>query len=508
MVAGIYVMFFGIRHFSRLLTLQHTAINNIGNVLTENPQERIRPWPFFISQFKVVLHYITMFIWPFNMCVEYDWKISRGIFAADCIGPFIVLALIFGFLLSLYRKNRSHVVVFAALWFFTVLAPRSSFIPSSELLTDYKTFVGSMGILFIFSTVIVYCIERLKEAFLQKELEQFAPLVILPCLLIVMLPVGYAAYSRNLVWSSGVEFWGNILKNAPGKPRAYNNYGVALSESGKYKESIPYYLKAIQMDNHYPDPVNNIAVAYAQTGNVDRGIFYLQKVIEMQPNYPEGYNNLASFLIQKGEYDRAEQSLKVAVKLRPHYGKAYYNLGKVYFAQNRMEEAYESFKNACTIADLDNPAGFETFGRICIALKKYDEAIQALTKMARMAPCRDSYFHLGNAFHIQGDFNKALQAYKQAERYDANDNRLMYNLGETYAKLHDPKMALNYFQRAQSLNYAGANLPIRVAWCLKTLNRLDEAQMLLEQITQQPQMPDDIKRVAQNELKMMREVTV
>ena len=63
-----------------------------------------------------------------------------------------------------------------------------------------------------------------------------------------------------------------MIQNAPGKARAYNNYAVALSEKGLYKESLPYYIKAIEMDDLYPDPLNNLAVAYSFMGDTEKAI--------------------------------------------------------------------------------------------------------------------------------------------------------------------------------------------------------------------------------------------
>jgi len=58
--------------------LQMEARNNIGNLLTEKFTDKITPLHYCISQFKVMLHYIRIFIWPFGICIEYDWKLVGG----------------------------------------------------------------------------------------------------------------------------------------------------------------------------------------------------------------------------------------------------------------------------------------------------------------------------------------------------------------------------------------------------------------------------------------------
>src|SRR5690606_29967116 len=121
--------------------------------------------------------------------------------------------------------------------------------------------------------------------------------------LLIVLPLGCMTLKRNNIWRSGLEFWPNMIDNAPQKARADNNYGVELSlKLGKYVESIPYFQKAIDMDPLYPDPYNNIAVVYAHIGQVDRAIESLKQVLRINPYHAEGYNNIASFFLQKKDY--------------------------------------------------------------------------------------------------------------------------------------------------------------------------------------------------------------
>ena len=95
---GAYLYFYKPGYFINMFGLKMEARNNIGNMLTETKGEKILPLHFLISQFKVILHYIWMFIWPFDISVEYDWKLSRSFFAPDSLIPFFVLCIIAGFI--------------------------------------------------------------------------------------------------------------------------------------------------------------------------------------------------------------------------------------------------------------------------------------------------------------------------------------------------------------------------------------------------------------------------
>lgn len=497
-----YVYFLKPSFFFKLLGLKLEARNNIGNILTENRTDKIFPLHYFISQFKVVLHYFWIFVWPFNICVEYDWKLSKSFFSFDAIVPFFCLCLGAWYIKHALKRDKCSVVVFALLWFLVVLAPRSTIIPSSELLTDYKTYGGSMGVMLLLASFIVWAVQGLYaqwascKKYITSEQMQYCMLVLLA------FPIGYATVVRNRVWRSGEEFWKNIIDNAPGKARAYNNYAVALSEKKEYKRSIPYYAKAIEMDSSYPDPLNNIAVAYAMEGDLDRGIYYLTEGIKMMPNYPEGYNNLASFLIEKKEYAKAETMLKHAIVLRPHYGKAFFNLGKIYVSINQPEKALEAFKNSCTKGDLDNdPEPYRLWARLSLALQRYDEAIVAHSKLLEFDKSVDTVFNLANAYYLSNNFGQAVQWYTQVLAMCPDDERILYNLGEAYFRLGNYKQAIEYFNKITSASMPA--LPLRKAACLREMNNIVEAKRTLQEYVNQPDLAENFKVAALTELKRL-----
>jgi tetratricopeptide (TPR) repeat protein len=467
--------------------------------LTHNPNALITPGYFFISQFKVVLHYLWIFLWPFSISVEYDWKLSRNLFAVDCIFPLMILVCLSVVVFRLFKKNNTHPICFGALWFAACIAPRSSFMPSSELLADYKTYLASMGWLFIIAAALVkiveYCMRHYKQVYVQ-------PIFVL----FFAIPLGYCTMQRNIVWSSGLEFWGNIIKNAPGKARAYNNYGVELAqEHGKLLESIPYFQKAIAMDQKYSDPCNNLAVIYARTNNPNGAIDVLTKSLKINPHYPEGYNNLASIFLDQKEYEKAKKALLMALQYRPHYGKAMLNLGRVYTAEGDDITAWEWYKKCCMQGDMDNEAGFNLYAQASFTLKKYDDAIFAYKKVLELNPA--SYvaiFKIGNAYYHTEKFHDALTWYDKAIRIKPGDHHALFNLAETYMKLGQPEKALPYYQKVQHVSAHIPQVELCLAQCYRILGEYDQAQAVLNNVCNKMTTPEDIKITAQAMINNLR----
>jgi len=487
-IFGIYIYFLKPSFFTNILGLQKVAKNNIGNVITQRPGQIITPWVFFISQFKVIIHYLWMFIWPFSISVEYDWMLSKSIFSPDSFFPLLGLLALSIVIFKLLKKNKTSLVAFGFLWFFICIAPRSSIIPSPELLVDYKTYLASFGWVFLLASGLVWAtlfllgkIKMLSEPKKQYGLHLTG--------LALTLCIGAATMQRNTVWRSGVEFWGNVLKNAPGKARAYNNYGVELSQKLKdYEGAIPYFRKAIAMDKNYADPLNNLAVASSHLGKIDEAIFALQKSLKIHKYYPEGYNNLASFFIQKGQLEKAEKCLELSLKLRPHYGKAYFNLGRICLKRNQREKAWEHFRDACTKADFDMKFGFEIFGKISLELKKYDSAIFAYQKMIQLAPNdAGGLFNLANAHFLAKQFEKSKKIYQHLLALKPNDIKAIYNLAEAYFNLGQHADALKNYQRAFHAKKFLPYIQIRMANCLERLGRPYEAKNMVAEFLKEEQ---------------------
>jgi len=511
LVFTIYLYFLKPKFFTDILGLQKVAKNNIGNVITQNPATKITPWMFFRSQFKVILHYLWMFIYPLGISVEYDWVLSKSFFAPDCLLPFIALALIGTTIIKILARNKASMIAFGALWFFLAISPRSSIIPSPELLVDYKTYTASFGWLFLIASGIIFAIQKIRLAINKPQpspvihtTEQLPPelahelptepqkktpvplYITITASLLIAVITGLLTRQRNTIWESGLAFWGDMVKKAPGKARAYNNYGVELSQkSHDFHGSIPYFKKAIKMDKHYPDPWNNLSVAYANIGKIDEAINALKHSIKIYPYYPENYNNLASFYLQKNDLDQAEKLLKTAIKLRGHYGKAHFNMGRVFYARGDKEEAWKWFKKCCTECDFDNaPHGFAIYAKVSMALKKYDDAIFGYTKALSFEPQNmDTAFNLANAYFMDTKYDNAINIYKQILHANPRNAKAQYNLGEAYISQKKYELALECYEKAKRMPNMSKIFPyfnIRLANCLEKLGRPQEAKKTLE----------------------------
>lgn len=490
--------------FRKILSMGETVANNRGNILNGSYSTLITPWHFMISQFKVVLHYLAIFFFPVGLSVEYDWKMVSGFFAPDCILPLMALLALAGSALYRWFHNHKSLYAFSLAWFFIALAPRSTILPSPELVCDYKTYLSSIGVFFWMAVVLAHLYEWACEYDLISLVPTSRNLQTSALGLVCALGLGFSAYQRNLVWETSVSLWLDIVEKAPLKARGQNNCGVALSEAGRYEEAIPYFVKAIQLDRQYSDPWSNKAVVHSVKGDDDSAIRSLQEAIRLNPEYAEAQNNLGSLLIKKGEFAAAEGSLKNAVLIRPHYGKAWFNLGRLYLEQKKNDEAWGAFIKA-TQGDLDLPNVFDIVGQVGLQIGKYEEAVVAFEEAIKRSngeKIPHTYFNLANGYFLTNRYPEAKSIFSKLSAENPHEHKFTYNLAETMFMQGDYSSALPIFDAISKATDSLPNAPMRAAQCLEKSGNLKDAAEYIGMMISKATSQDVVAGLAQEKKRL------
>lgn len=457
--------------------------NNLGNILTHDPTVHITPLTFLMSQFRTIMHYIALIFVPLTMSVEYDWKLAQKFFSPEVLIPLTQILLIIAGAIYAIIHRKMLLVGFGIAWFFIVVAPRSSIIPSAELVCDYKSYLAVAGIFMALSFLLAALIEKIKTSYASLPKHAYTLPIHAGAFILLFLPLGGLTYIRNLVWTSQEAFWADCVKKAPNKARTQNNYGVGLCEAGKFELAIKHYNIAINLDPLYQDPLNNIAVAYSMIGRSDLAIASLQKAIEISPEYPEAYNNLASVYIEQKNIDQAEKLLKKAISLRAYYGKAYFNMARVCDARNDHEGVVTNLIKASE-GDLDVvPEVYTKLGLSFCKIQRFEEAVGAFKKAIDLGDSSPKgWFNYANALQLNNQQALALPIYEQLFAQDSADVRYANNLGECYVSLNEYEKALAVFDQMLKKNLNAGQIVFRIATCYEKMNQYDQAKAFLARI--------------------------
>lgn len=324
-----------------------------------------------LSQFRVVLFYISLLLWPHpsRLNLDHDFQPSHSLL--DPATTLLSMTAIVVFLvLAVLTAKKQRLISFCILWYFGNLVIESSII-GLELVFEHRNYMPSM--LFIFLGVLL-SYRYLKPKWL-------APLL----LSVVAVICAFWTFERNEVWRSPVLIWKDSIKKSPQNPRPYNNLGVALAHQGHYRLAVDQYHNALQLNPQYANAHANLGHVLARQGNIVAAIDHLTTALKINPNKYEAHNNLGIALVIQGRYQQATEHFSAALTIKPDYAQAHSNLGLALKKQGRLPEAVVHFKEALKIDALFAPA-HNNLGMALADQGRLDEAIAHFTAALKIDP--------------------------------------------------------------------------------------------------------------------------
>ncbi len=477
--AGYFVVLFGVLAYmgvARPAYISHIATNpiknNRGNLLTQTHDQRITTYNYLISQFKVILHYLTLFFTPHRVCFDYDMKLASTFFAFDVLASFLLLLMLIGAAVKAWIKDKGNLYVFCFAWFMISILPRASIFPSTELVCDYKTYVASFGpllcIALLATSLINYLVTYLEKrrSGIDKGITQFF------LSLAMFFGLGYATGQRNIVWSSDLAFWKDATVKAPTKARGFNNYGTALWARGDSDGAIEAFKQAIAKDGFYGEPHVNLASIYQGKGIIDEAMKHYKRAMEIGEGHPEMFHNLGMLHFSQKSYDKSAICFEEAIRLRPHYGRALINLGRSYQLQNKNDKAIEIYERALA-SDYQDRDLYYLHGSLCYDMGKYDRAVLSLESVDKRF--MDTSFKLGCCYFNTNNIAKAAECFERALEVEPTNLMYAYNCGQACLKAGKFDKALKMFDQCKSREQELPYVPLHRSKCLFYLGKKDDA---------------------------------
>jgi serine/threonine protein kinase/tetratricopeptide (TPR) repeat protein len=234
-------------------------------------------------------------------------------------------------------------------------------------------------------------------------------------------------------------------------PEAYKYLleGGKHHSSWKYREAIPLYEKAVEIDPGFAMAYRALAMAHSNLGDLTKRKEYIEKALELSDRISDGERYLIQgdyYSTSEKTYDRAIEAYKKLTTLYPDNWIGHNNLGVVYDKTGEFEKAAERFEIAVKIAGgmlhydnlaydyvrlglydkaralyaeyLEDVSDIPEFhGRIAeiyIYQRKYDLALEEAEKAFVLDPTNYRIPRLkGDIYHLMGDFFKAEEEYKK-----------------------------------------------------------------------------------------------
>ncbi|MCX5807075.1 MAG: tetratricopeptide repeat protein [Proteobacteria bacterium] len=350
---------------------------------------------YFLTQFRVILTYIRLFLLPVNQNLDYNYPVSAGFFQLKTFFSFLVLLGILSAGVLLFKRYR--LISFGIFWFFLTLSVESSIIPiSQDVIFEHRTYLSGFGFFLVLTGVSFYFIR-----------EKHLGIVLI---LILMIAVQYTAltYQRNKIWKDDYTLWGDCIKKSPDKARVNHSFGIALSHiKGNAREAIYYHNKSISLSKNYAEPYDGRGFAYYMLGQYQRAVEDYNEAIRLKPHMAELYNNRSFSYLALGQYQRAVEDYNKAIRLKPHMVEPYNNRGFVYYILGQYQRAIEDYNKAISLRP-DYADYYNNRGNTYAEIGQYQHAFEDFNKAIHLRPdyAGAYYDNRGMTYFKQG--NKEL----------------------------------------------------------------------------------------------------
>src|SRR5688572_30324704 len=154
-------------------------------------------------------------------------------------------------------------------------------------------------------------------------------------------------------------------------------------------------------------------VAQLSLDDYGRALPFFEKAAEIDNTYPEAWYQLGFSLGVLGRHSDSLKASKQAAKLRPEWASVYVNIGASSFALNQYKEAADAYRQAIKLDD-GNPETQYAYGLSLNKLSRTDEEILAYKRAIALKPDYPSALEkLGQASFKQKKWADAANAFEQ-----------------------------------------------------------------------------------------------
>ncbi len=222
----------------------------------------------------------------------------------------------------------------------------------------------------------------------------------------------------------------------------------------KTKMAEGYYTKGI---SHY------------QQKNYELASVEFNRSLQTDSNNKQSYYMLGLICSDQGKLDQAIKYFKEAIDRDSDYSEAYNALGTVYSRQQKWKEALKNFNKALENKLYSTPhIPYLNIGRLYMAQKEYDKAVDAYREAKRYANQDFIIFELGTALFEAGKNKEALSEFREGVGMAPQNADLRYSLALALLKDGDKKAALAEFKKTTELA-PGSDLAKKAKDYIKTL---------------------------------------
>ena len=306
---------------------------------------------YLATQSLVLWHYLSLCIWPSDLCIDYRWPPVASIGVAF---PWVGLTL--GLMATgVWLYWRGMLLGWLVLAVFLLLAPTSTFIPVTDIALDHRMYLATAAVI----ACLIIIVQRLLSRWRWAS-EAWVMWAIAGSILMAMF---IRTSKRANDWSSGFDLWHSAAMVVPHNPRALQNLTNAADQEGRRGELL-VVLETLRTQclihgQRAPAVASRLAEELMKSGQpIDVEPLLAEAIEGLSPSGPIDERqehaaarvNLGLLLLQRGDLAQAEEQLKRGLVSDPKQAFAHAILGDLAFQRQEFDIAVDHFQKAVALS--------------------------------------------------------------------------------------------------------------------------------------------------------------
>ncbi len=284
-----------------------------------------------------------------------------------------------------------------------------------------------------------------------------------------------------------IKLFDKVRKSWGDNPDIWYLAGLAYGKLNDMKKVKQVSMRALDMEPGHFGALCNLANAQIGLDETEAALKNYDKALLAKPEAPEVLDNYGRALASIGRREEAVEYYQKAIKCNPHHGAAYAALARTYAESGKPIEALKVFRQALKLT----PNLFEAhvgIGALFCGMGGKQEAEFHFNEALRINKQDPQiFFGLATARRIAGDFDGALDALYQAERYtEGSDPKLLAIRADVLEHKGDKEQA--YSIVSQLLE--GDIPPKAIAVYSRVCRKYDNCAGVLEHIDRAAERPE------------------
>ncbi len=221
-----------------------------------------------------------------------------------------------------------------------------------------------------------------------------------------------------------------------------------------------------------PEEVYKVANYYFNNQLLDEALRYYQLLLELNPNHKMGLFELGGIYSNLGNLEEAIKCWQKIISIDPHFTRAHFNLALAYSKLKKYSEALSELQITLSLVrQSGDPIGLEK--RILQEIQR----IQNLQTNLNPTILEDIDTQKQYALILlkKGDFNNALNAFKDVIKVKPDDIESLLNIGIILYRNKELNEAIEYLNKVIEIDENNADAYFYLASCYEELKNLDKS---------------------------------